>query len=164
MYWTLELASKLEDAPWPATKDELIEARGFLRRLRAQEADVESEPQPEEHYVYEMGDSVASLRDWDSGEKFARLNQLVKKNPRRVVELHFVDGRRGTRNIVMMLYDVASVKEAKDMPDLWLFLDGNERHVATLDVNEVGKLEYFFIPDRAYCNLIVRIEAVCVDD
>ena len=22
MYWTLELASKLEDAPWPATKDE----------------------------------------------------------------------------------------------------------------------------------------------
>jgi hypothetical protein len=23
MYWTLELASKLEDAPWPATKDEL---------------------------------------------------------------------------------------------------------------------------------------------
>ncbi|HMM10614.1 MAG TPA: DUF2795 domain-containing protein [Bacteroidales bacterium] len=25
MYWTLELASKLEDAPWPATKDELLE-------------------------------------------------------------------------------------------------------------------------------------------
>ena len=25
MYWTLELASKLEDAPWPATKDELQE-------------------------------------------------------------------------------------------------------------------------------------------
>ena len=25
MYWTLELASKLEDAPWPATKDESIE-------------------------------------------------------------------------------------------------------------------------------------------
>lgn len=25
MYWTLELASKLEDAPWPATRDELIE-------------------------------------------------------------------------------------------------------------------------------------------
>ena len=24
MYWTLELATKLEDAPWPATKDELI--------------------------------------------------------------------------------------------------------------------------------------------
>ena len=25
MYWTLALATKLEDAPWPATKDELID-------------------------------------------------------------------------------------------------------------------------------------------
>lgn len=25
MYWTLELASKIEDAPWPATKDELLD-------------------------------------------------------------------------------------------------------------------------------------------
>ena len=25
MYWTLELAANLEDAPWPATKDELID-------------------------------------------------------------------------------------------------------------------------------------------
>ena len=25
MYWTLELISYLEDAPWPATKDELID-------------------------------------------------------------------------------------------------------------------------------------------
>jgi hypothetical protein len=25
MYWTLELAKYLEDAPWPATKDELID-------------------------------------------------------------------------------------------------------------------------------------------
>ena len=24
MYWTLELASTLDDAPWPASKDELI--------------------------------------------------------------------------------------------------------------------------------------------
>ncbi len=34
MYWTLELASKLEDAPWPATKDELIDyAIGATRIL-----------------------------------------------------------------------------------------------------------------------------------
>jgi len=26
MYWTLELASYLSDAPWPATKDELIDS------------------------------------------------------------------------------------------------------------------------------------------
>ena len=25
MYWTLELAQHLEDAPWPATKEELID-------------------------------------------------------------------------------------------------------------------------------------------
>jgi len=25
MYWTLELASWLDDAPWPATKDELLD-------------------------------------------------------------------------------------------------------------------------------------------
>jgi hypothetical protein len=25
MYWTLELAQHLEDAPWPATRDELID-------------------------------------------------------------------------------------------------------------------------------------------
>ncbi len=25
MYWTLELASKLDDAPWPATREELID-------------------------------------------------------------------------------------------------------------------------------------------
>lgn len=25
MYWTLELASYLEEAPWPATKDELVD-------------------------------------------------------------------------------------------------------------------------------------------
>lgn len=25
MYWTLEMASKLEDAPWPATKADLLD-------------------------------------------------------------------------------------------------------------------------------------------
>ncbi len=35
MYWTLELASKLEDAPWPATKEELID---FSIRSGAPEA------------------------------------------------------------------------------------------------------------------------------
>ena len=25
MYWSLELASKIEDAPWPATKEELLD-------------------------------------------------------------------------------------------------------------------------------------------
>ena len=30
MYWTLELAYNLEEAPWPATRDELIDY-GFSR-------------------------------------------------------------------------------------------------------------------------------------
>ena len=32
MYWTLELASKIEDAPWPATKDELLD---YVNRIGA---------------------------------------------------------------------------------------------------------------------------------
>lgn len=48
MYWTLELASKIEDAPWPATKDELIDyamrsgARGeaVWRTVGVQQADL----------------------------------------------------------------------------------------------------------------------------
>ena len=32
MYWTLELASKLEDAPWPATKEELIDFSRTCKR------------------------------------------------------------------------------------------------------------------------------------
>ncbi len=32
MYWTLELATYLEDAPWPAMKDELID---YARRSGA---------------------------------------------------------------------------------------------------------------------------------
>ena len=39
MYWTLELASKLEDAPWPATKDELIDyaMRSTCRKWKTKE-------------------------------------------------------------------------------------------------------------------------------
>ena len=32
MYWTLELASYLDDAPWPATKEQLID---FAERIGA---------------------------------------------------------------------------------------------------------------------------------
>ena len=32
MYWTLELATKIEDAPWPATKDELLD---YVNRIGA---------------------------------------------------------------------------------------------------------------------------------
>ena len=32
MYWTLELASYLSDAPWPANKDELIDYSTWNRK------------------------------------------------------------------------------------------------------------------------------------
>ena len=32
MYWTLELATKIADAPWPATKDELFD---YAQRIGA---------------------------------------------------------------------------------------------------------------------------------
>ena len=39
MYWTLQLASHLEDAPWPATKEELID---YARRTGAPPALIEN--------------------------------------------------------------------------------------------------------------------------
>ena len=39
MYWTLELASSLDDAPWPATKDELLD---YANRSGAPEEVIEN--------------------------------------------------------------------------------------------------------------------------
>lgn len=52
MYWTLELASKLEDAPWPATKDELLD---YANRVGAPEEVIENlnELEDEDEEVYE---------------------------------------------------------------------------------------------------------------
>ena len=51
MYWTLELASKLEDDPWPATKDELLD---YANRIGAPEEVIENlnelESEDEEQY------------------------------------------------------------------------------------------------------------------
>jgi hypothetical protein len=51
MYWTLELASFLEDAPWPATKEELIdyaERTGAPLELRENLMKLEDDGQPYE--------------------------------------------------------------------------------------------------------------------
>ena len=39
MYWTLELAGSLDDAPWPSTKDELID---YANRSGAPEEVIEN--------------------------------------------------------------------------------------------------------------------------
>ena len=44
MYWTLELAHHLEEAPWPATRDELIDygiRSGVIENLQELEDDEE---------------------------------------------------------------------------------------------------------------------------
>ena len=51
MYWTLELASYLEDAPWPATKDELIDyavRTGAPMEVTENLAELEDDGQPYE--------------------------------------------------------------------------------------------------------------------
>lgn len=51
MYWTLELAYHLDDAPWPATKDELLD---YANRIGAPEEVIENlnelESEDEEQY------------------------------------------------------------------------------------------------------------------
>ena len=66
MYWTLELASSLEDAPWPATKEELID---FAIRSGAQMEVIENLQEIEdEGEVYE---SIEDLwPDYPSKEDF----------------------------------------------------------------------------------------------
>ena len=52
MYWTLELASTLEDAPWPATKDELLD---YANRIGAPAEVIEnlSELEDDEDLIYD---------------------------------------------------------------------------------------------------------------
>ena len=52
MYWTLELASKLEDAPWPATKEESLD---YANRIGAPAEVIEnlSELDDDEEIIYD---------------------------------------------------------------------------------------------------------------
>ena len=56
MYWTLELATYLEDAPWPATKDELID---FAQRSGAPlEVEENLEDLPDDGMAYESIEEI----------------------------------------------------------------------------------------------------------
>ncbi len=66
MYWTLELASWLEDAPWPATKDELID---FALRTGAPQELIENLQEIEDEM--EIFDSIEDLwPDYPSKDDF----------------------------------------------------------------------------------------------
>ncbi len=56
MYWTLELATYLEDAPWPATRDELID---YAQRSGAPQEVVENLMDlPDEDAPYESIEEI----------------------------------------------------------------------------------------------------------
>ena len=56
MYWTLELASSLDDAPWPASKDELID---YANRSGAPEEVIENLNELEEDgEIYESIEDI----------------------------------------------------------------------------------------------------------
>ncbi|MBO7071806.1 MAG: DUF2795 domain-containing protein [Bacteroidales bacterium] len=56
MYWTLELASSLDDAPWPATREELID---YANRSGAPEEVIENlEELEEDGEVYESIEDI----------------------------------------------------------------------------------------------------------
>lgn len=58
MYWTFELATKLGDAPWPATKDELID---YTIRSGAPQAVIENLEE-----LDDQGEEYDSIVDiWD---------------------------------------------------------------------------------------------------
>ena len=63
MYWTLELASYLEDAPWPATKEELID---FAIRTGA---------------PLEVGENLQDLED--EGDMYENIEEIWPDYPSR---------------------------------------------------------------------------------
>jgi len=66
MYWTLELAQYLEDAPWPASKDELID---FALRTGAPMEVVENlQEMEDEGEIYESIEEI--WPDYPSKEDF----------------------------------------------------------------------------------------------
>ncbi|MEN2992741.1 MAG: DUF2795 domain-containing protein [Bacteroidia bacterium] len=66
MYWTLELASYLEDAPWPATRNELID---YAERIGAPLEVLENLRElPDDDTLYESMEDI--WPDYPSREEF----------------------------------------------------------------------------------------------
>ena len=66
MYWTLELASSLDDAPWPASKEELID---YANRSGAPEEVIENLTELEDDG--EIYESIADIwPDYPTQEDF----------------------------------------------------------------------------------------------
>ena len=72
MYWTLELASSLDDAPWPASKEELID---YANRSGAPEEVIENLTELEDDG--EIYESIEGLKTSENASEVeAVLNRL----------------------------------------------------------------------------------------
>ena len=69
MYWTLELASSLDDAPWPASKEELID---YANRSGAPEEVIENLTELEDD-----GEVYESIEDIWPDSPFAQSLQIA---------------------------------------------------------------------------------------
>ena len=79
MYWTLELASKLEDAPWPATKDELID---YATRSGAPLEVIENlEDLEDDGEVYESIEEIWPEDLEDDGEVYESIEEIWPDYP-----------------------------------------------------------------------------------
>ena len=74
MYWTLELASYLEDAPWPAAKEELIDYA--LRRGAPLEVVENLQELEDEGEVYETIEDI--WPDYPTKEDFFLMKMSTK--------------------------------------------------------------------------------------
>lgn len=80
MYWTLELASKLEDAPWPATKDELID---YAMRSGAPLEVIENlQEMEDEGEIYESIEDI--WPDYPSKEDFSSTRKNINSRQGRL--------------------------------------------------------------------------------
>ena len=96
MYWTLELASKLEDAPWPATKDELID---YAMRSGAPLEVIENlQEMEDEGEIYESIEDI--WPDYPSKEDFFFNEEEYQKENR----------ADRIKNSVRFLFDISSWK------------------------------------------------------
>jgi len=78
MYWTLELASYLEDAPWPATKDELVD---FGLRTGAPMEVIENLQEIEDdEEVFESIDDI--WPDYPTKRISSLMRTSIKKSPK----------------------------------------------------------------------------------
>lgn len=76
MYWTLELASSLDDAPWPASKEELID---YANRSGAPEEVIENPTELEDD-----GEVYESIEDILPTTRPRRTFSLTRRSIKRI--------------------------------------------------------------------------------